>query len=113
MLASAQRVMRFRKAENAVEGWDGFTPSPARPALLIVVDEFSTACKDKQIREALLDIARRGRKVGIQILGADQQLDLNTFGDEALRNNIVSSNLIMLKTSTSNTKDLVGGVAKG
>lgn len=113
MLASAQGVMRFRKAENAVEGWDGFTPSPHRPALMIVVDEFSTACKDKQIREALLDLARRGRKVGIQVLGADQQLDLNTFGDEALRNNIVSSNLIMLKTSTSNTKDLVGGVAKG
>ncbi|THV40569.1 hypothetical protein [Glycomyces buryatensis] len=113
MLRTAQRVMKFRKAENSVEGWDGFTPSPQRPALMIVIDEFSTACKDKEIREALLDLARRGRKVGVQPLGGDQQLDLGTFGDEALRNNIVSSNLIMLKTTSSNTKDLVGGVADG
>lgn len=114
MLEAAVVVMEHREMENAADGLDGFTPSAERPALLIVIDESATACRDAEVKALMMSIAEKGRKTGVALLTLSQQLDLPAFGgEESLRNNIIGGNLFMLHTTTRNTKDLIGGVTAG
>lgn len=111
MLDAALAELDARAEENAVEGWTGFTPSPGRPGLLIVADEFHVAAADHERAERFGRIAREGRKLGMALLVADQYPGLKTFGgNEALRSSVMEGNAIVLRSTSNQTGGLMAGL---
>ncbi|MGH8880734.1 MAG: hypothetical protein ACRD0P_25825, partial [Stackebrandtia sp.] len=114
MLAEALLVKDLRQAENALYDWEGFTHSPERPGLLIFIDECHSAFADSAIQEMAIELAREGRKCGIAIVAASQVATLDAFGKgqeaDALRSCITAGNLVVLRTTSNNTKNVLPGV---
>lgn len=112
LLAGALGVMRLRRAENVANKWEGFTPTADRPGILIVIDECHLIFADDDLRAMAAEIARRGRKVGVAILGASQVATLDAFGGagkpntDALRSSLRAGNGVILRSNTNNTKDV-------
>lgn len=110
MLDAALRIGSARAKENMYEGWTGFTPSLARPGLLIVIDEchkiFTPA-----FAAAWSGVAREFRKVGVALLGASQYPGLETFGgNEALRSSIMAGNVIAMRTVSKSAGQIMAGL---
>lgn len=111
MLAAAIAILTARGEENAHEGWSGFTPSPARPGLLIVVEECHTPFNDPRYTADWSRLAREGRKVGVGLLCISQYPGLVTFGgDEALRSSVMEGNAIVLRSTSNTTGQLMAGL---
>lgn len=117
MLRAACAVLDYRQDENLVEGWNGFTPSPARPGLLTIIDECHTPLADPVIQGMVARIAREGRKCGVQVVLADQLPTVNVFGPattdagNAIRSSILAGNLAALHTTYNGTAGLLPGLA--
>jgi len=117
MLAAACSILDFRQAENIVEGWEGFTPSTARPGLLIIIDECHKPLADPAIQQMVARIAREGRKCGVQVICADQLPTVNVFGPpqtdagNAIRSSLLMGNLAALHTRYNGTAGLLPGLA--
>lgn len=112
LLAGALGVMRLRRAENVANKWEGFTPTAARPGILIIIDECHLIFADDDLRSMAAEIARRGRKVGVGIIGASQVATLDAFGGvgkshtDALRSSLRAGNGVILRSNTNNTKEV-------
>lgn len=110
MLAAAIAALNGRGEENAAEGWTGFTPSPERPGLLIVVEECHNPFAGKPAAD-WAKIAREGRKVGIALLCVSQYPGIVTFGgDEALRSSVMEGNAIALRSTSNSAGQLMPGL---
>ena len=112
MFAGALLLMRLRRAENRVYKWEGFTPTVDRPGILIFVDECHVIFADLELRAMAAEIARRGRKVGVNIVAASQVGTLDAFGGagngpaDVLRGSLRAGNGVILKSLTNNTKEV-------
>jgi len=110
MLLAAQRIGAARAQENTYEGWIGFTPSPARPGLLIVVDECHKIFTP-EIAKRWDGVAREFRKVGIALLAASQSPGLDTFGGiDSLRSSIMAGNTIAMRTVSNTAGQIMAGL---
>lgn len=110
-LDAALEILLARSEENAVEGWTGFTPSPDRPGLAIVIDECHNVFADPDRVADWAKVAREGRKVGIVIICVSQYPGLETFGgSEPLRSSIMTGNALAMHVKSNNAKNLMAGL---
>jgi hypothetical protein len=110
-LDAALEILLARSEENAVEGWTGFTPSPSRPGLAIVIDECHNVFADQDRVADWAKVAREGRKVGIVIICVSQYPGLETFGgSEPLRSSIMTGNALAMHVKSNNAKSLMAGL---
>lgn len=111
MLRGLERITKWRAKENAVAGLEGFTPSPERPGILVILDECHRVFANEEARILAEWIAREGRKVGVAIICASQYPGLITFGNsEALRSAIMIGNAVVLRTASKTTKGIMAGL---
>ncbi|MFI6228650.1 hypothetical protein ACIBCR_15215 [Micromonospora echinospora] len=121
MLEGVLLVVLLRQDENTVNEWEGFTPTPQRPGVLVVIDECHKPLSKlenpegwERIQYLLATIAREGGKVGVAPVLASQQTTLDVFGgagtnnSEAIRTNILAGNGVMLRSKDPNAKTIFG-----
>jgi hypothetical protein len=86
LLHDAVLILEARAAQMAAEGHRTWEPSPDRPALVIIVDEYAELADDAP--EAMADadsIARLGRAVAISLIAATQRPTQKAMGQGAVR----------------------------
>lgn len=111
MLDAALAIGEARGEENSVERWTGFTPSPQRPGILLVVEECHNPFGVKAWTPGWARVAREFRKVGIALVCVDQYPGLEAFGSsEAMRLNVMAGNVIVLNTMSNSAGGLMPGL---
>src|SRR5215470_18048126 len=86
MLTDAVAVLEARAADLAATGLRVWHPSPQRPALVIIVDEYAELTQAAPGASADSDsIGRRGRAVAVQLIAATQRPTQKAMGQTALR----------------------------
>jgi S-DNA-T family DNA segregation ATPase FtsK/SpoIIIE len=86
LLHDAVLVLEARAVQMAAEGHRTWEPSPDRPALVIIVDEYAELADDAP--EAMADadsIARLGRAVAVSLIAATQRPTQKAMGQGAVR----------------------------
>lgn len=94
MLTGIETLVDIRFAENMVElDTAGFTATPERPGIILIVDE---AHKVNEIYgERMAELARKGRAAGFAIIDASQIYGLESFGGlDALRQSLTGANTV-------------------
>jgi hypothetical protein len=110
-LQALEAVVAWRAKENAAHGYEGFTPDPARPGIMAIVDECHRVFAKERERTLATWIAREGRKVGVVLVPASQYPGLETFGgSEALRSSVMTRNAVVLRTTSKTTKGIMAGL---
>lgn len=116
MLEAARAVKDLRQAQNALHGWEGWTPEQGRPGLLLVVDECHRVFEDPRCQAVATELAREGGKCGVAMVTASQVATLDVWGGggqaDALRSSVTAGNTVLLRTKSNNTKSVMnaGGV---
>jgi S-DNA-T family DNA segregation ATPase FtsK/SpoIIIE len=86
MLNDGVAVLEARAADLAAAGLRVWEPSPERPALVIIVDEFAELTEAAPEAKPDSDsIGRRGRAVAVQLIAATQRPTQKAMGQGALR----------------------------
>lgn len=112
-LEAACAVMKMRQMFNRAHQLKGFTPSPERPGLVLIIDEshlvLTDHVRDKKdpgfgsmTNAALAElIGRTGRKVGVALICASQDTTLKAFGNSGpLRSSLLRGNgVVMFSTN--------------
>lgn len=112
-LEAACAVMKMRQMQNKAAQAKGFTPSPDRPGLVLIIDEshlvLTDYVRDKKAggfasmtNAALAElIGRTGRKVGVALICASQDTTLKAFGNSGpLRSSLLRGNgVVMFSTN--------------
>lgn len=116
MLTEAEKVMTVNGIENRMAGLNGFTPTTERPGLLLIIDEFHDFVDEtkhklaNQIQAKMVNVARKGRKVGVALILATQEPKLGAFGNpthaDLLRSCLLNGNGVVLRTLTNNAKQI-------
>jgi hypothetical protein len=113
LLKEAINVIKLQGEENFADHRQGFTPTPDRPGLLVILDECKLVLDKNNNPEfyeetqwAVAKIATTGNKAGVGIILAGQEATLPTLGGAgqfpaAIRNNIKGANGILMKTEES------------
>ena len=86
LLRDAVAILEARATEMAAEGRRTWEPSPDRPALVIIVDEYAELADDAP--EAMADadsVARLGRAVAVSMIAATQRPTQKAMGQGAVR----------------------------
>jgi hypothetical protein len=98
VLVGLKSLVRFRAMENSVRlDVSGFTPTPTRPAVLVIIDECHMVFTAKNAQDWGL-VARVGRKVGVAVVAASQIYGLDSFGGEdSLRQSLETANSAILR----------------
>jgi hypothetical protein len=117
MLRAVKRVMLARNdilsqiewtnpRGKKMKGVDHFTPTVEMPLLVVTIEEASFLLKNKEARAICEEIAKMGRKCGIKLRLITQVASLDQLGGSgALRSNVVSGNVIVLRTGGKSDKD--------
>jgi hypothetical protein len=117
MLRAAKRVMLARNGILSQQEWTApsgkkmrgipfFTPSVEMPLLVVTIEEASFLLKNKEARAICEELAKMGRKCGIKLRLITQVASLDQLGGSgALRSNVVSGNVIVLRTGGKSDKD--------
>lgn len=114
MMAALERAAAWRQAELRVDYWndggEGFTPSPQRPGILVIIDEQHRIAP--LFPERLGFAASEWRKVGQALLGADQESALKTaFANEnRIRTGMLSGNGFAMHTPSRVDGNLIPGL---
>jgi len=109
MLGALERIADWRGKENAAHEWIGFDPSPARPGILVMIDEAHEVFARDTERWATL--ARKSRKVGIGLGAFSQYPGLSTFaGSEPLRSAIMGGNAAVMYAASRQNGQLMPGL---
>lgn len=86
LLADAVTILESRAHQMAESGARLWTPTPTRPALIVVVDEYAELADDAPTALGIADsIARRGRAVAVTLLAATQRPTQKAMGSGAVR----------------------------
>lgn len=98
LLVGLESLVNFRGMENSVRlGVSGFTMTPSRPGIVVIVDECHKVFTVPNAKRWGL-VARMGRKVGVAIVAASQIYGLDSFGGEdSLRQSLESANSAILR----------------
>lgn len=114
-LRGLRAELRSREAALAAAGlsdhgaWERAEPDSAAPRLVIVIDEFATLAADlTDFLTGLLDIAQRGRSLGVHLVLATQRP--TGVVSPAIRANI-SGRICLRVTDPADFVDLIGTVA--
>jgi S-DNA-T family DNA segregation ATPase FtsK/SpoIIIE len=86
LLADAVAILEGRAGHLAATGHRVWQPSPKRPALVVIVDEYAELAEHSP--EAVADadsIGRRGRAVAVTLIAATQRPTQRAMGQGALR----------------------------
>lgn len=110
MLAALERAAAWRQKENRAYGLDGFTPSPERPGILVIVDEQHRIVPLAAPRFA--DASVEWRKIGQSLLGADQDSSLKTTfsGEDRLRSAMLGGNGFVMNVQSRIAGNLIPGL---
>lgn len=115
MLQGVIRIMEHRQDENDVEDLDGFTPTTARPAIFVILDECHVFfLADDDIKAMCARITREGGKVGVALICATQQAQLAAaFGGggeyaDAIRSNLLAGNGVLLRGKSKSAQQIFG-----
>jgi len=118
MLREAQSVKNLRQVENALYELEGWSPTEklpdglCRPGLAIVIDECHNIFSDPECLALADELAREGGKVGVAIIAASQVATLDAFGgQDSLRSSLVAGNLVLMRTESNNTRNVLSGVS--
>jgi DNA translocase FtsK/SpoIIIE-like protein len=86
LLADAVTILEARAEWLAAHGRRVWDPTPAMPALVIVIDEYAELADDAPDATDHTDsIARRGRAVAVQLIAATQRPTQRAMGQGAVR----------------------------
>jgi DNA segregation ATPase FtsK/SpoIIIE, S-DNA-T family len=86
LLADAVAILEERAGQLAAEGEHDWQPTPYRPALVVVVDEYAELTENAADALKHADsIARRGRAPGVTLIVGTQRPTQKTMGSGALR----------------------------
>jgi FtsK/SpoIIIE family len=87
LLQAAVAVLDARMGELASRGRRELAPSPATPALVVVIDEHAelVARCGRPALEAIDSIAKRGRAASVTLVLANQRATMDLLGSEILR----------------------------
>src|ERR1022692_2061262 len=86
LLVDAVAILEARAAFLAATGQRVWEPSPAMPALVVIVDEYAELADDAPDATSDADsIARRGRAVAVTLIAATQRPTQKAMGQGALR----------------------------
>jgi DNA segregation ATPase FtsK/SpoIIIE, S-DNA-T family len=90
LLLAAVAVLDVRMGELGRLGRRELAPSPATPALVVVIDEQAelVARCSRPALEAIDSIARRGRAASVTLVLANQRATMDLLGSEILRANL-------------------------
>jgi S-DNA-T family DNA segregation ATPase FtsK/SpoIIIE len=90
LLQAATAVLEGRLAELGRRGLRELAPSPATPALVVVIDEHAelVARCGRQALDAIDSIAKRGRAAAVTLVLASQRATMGVLGSEVLRANL-------------------------
>jgi hypothetical protein len=103
-------LLNTRSEENAREGQTGFTPSPHRPGLLVVVEECHRIFTPESAA-LWAQVVQEGRKLGVALLAISQYPGLETFGQsEPLRAALTQVNALALHTHSSRCLPVPAGL---
>lgn len=125
-LEAAAIVVKIRGLTNKERGDAGFTPTPERPGLVLILDESHETINDyvrvpeptkKEIEEGIEPdpgfgswtsvelvnmITRIGRKVGVAVIAASQDTGLAAFGGNStgrvIRGNLFTGNVALMRS---------------
>jgi hypothetical protein len=130
-LEAAAIVVKVRGLTNKERGAAGFTPTPERPGLVLIVDESHEVITNyrrvepptkKELNEGAVPdpgfgeytnvelvniITRIGRKVGVAIIAASQDTGLAAFGGESL-GRVIRGNLFTGNVGLMRSEDAIG-----
>lgn len=112
MLAGAHLVAAARLDDMMIDDLEGFTPTEARPGLIIVIDECHKFFEHDDIQELAANLITEYRKVGITIVAATQTGMLDrAFGTgkhaDALRSALLTGNGVVLRIKSASIKDVL------
>ncbi|MGH8878927.1 MAG: FtsK/SpoIIIE domain-containing protein, partial [Stackebrandtia sp.] len=86
LLADAVAILDARAHHLTAAGSRLWAPTPATPALVIVIDEYAELAEQSQVAVTHADsIARRGRAVAVTLLAATQRPTQKAMGSGAVR----------------------------
>ncbi len=86
LLADAVAVLETRARHLAADGARLWAPSPATPALIVIIDEYAELADESSAATGHADsIARRGRAVAVTLLAATQRPTQKAMGSGAVR----------------------------
>jgi DNA segregation ATPase FtsK/SpoIIIE, S-DNA-T family len=90
LLMAAVAVLDARMGELGRLGRRELAPSPATPALVVVIDEHAelVARCGRPALEAIDSIAKRGRAASVTLILANQRATMDLLGSEILRANL-------------------------
>lgn len=110
MLAALERAAKWRQRENKAYGWDGFTPSPSRPGILVIIDEQHLIVP--LAPERFANASTEWRKIGQSMLGADQDSGLKTTfkNEDRLRSAMLGGNGLVMNTRSRIAGNLIPGL---
>ncbi|MGH3611416.1 MAG: hypothetical protein ACRDRK_02095, partial [Pseudonocardia sp.] len=86
LLADAAAILDARAHHLTTEGSRLWTPTPATPALVILIDEYAEVAEQSQVAVTHADsLARRGQAVAVTLLAATQRPTQKAMGSGAAR----------------------------
>jgi S-DNA-T family DNA segregation ATPase FtsK/SpoIIIE len=86
LLGDAVAVLETRARRLAADGARLWAPTAARPALIVVIDEYAELADESQAATGHADsIARRGRAVAVTLLAATQRPTQKAMGSGSVR----------------------------
>ncbi|MFC5268482.1 hypothetical protein ACFPJ1_40790 [Kribbella qitaiheensis] len=107
MMGALERIAEAREKQNSQRKWQRFDPTPERPGIVVFLDECHMSIK--KYGSKLEELARKTQKVGISFVGLTQGAGLTSLGDDILRASL-TANLIVMKTGSNQTKNLLPGL---
>lgn len=111
MMSALESAAKWRQQENTARGWDGFTPSPQRPGILVILDEMHRITPLAPDRLAFA--AAEWRKLGMALFGADQDSGLDTTfgGKDRMRAAMLGGTGLVMNVKSRIAGNLVPGLA--
>lgn len=104
LLSDAVRLMETRAEQLAAEGGRVWEPTPDRPALVIVIDEYAELAETAADALAAADsIARRGRAPSVTLIVATQRPTQQAMGSGAVRSQMEAASACGSRNAATST----------
>lgn len=121
LINALDRVKSIRNTENGAAKRTGFTHTPQRPAIAVIIDECHEVMNahnpetGSKFGKEFGDLARVTRKLGISLIMGSQTFTLPTFGGAdgaALRDALIAGNCVIMRVADRTTVGTVPNSGK-
>jgi hypothetical protein len=109
MLAGLEGIYRNSQKYNRAHRLNGFTPTPERPGILVIMDEAHLVL-NAAVAKRLDPLARGGNKLGMGFLLMSQDSGVNVFGGLDSLRGAVMANKIVMRVESNIAPQLVPGL---